>query len=290
MTSDAPVVHAAGGVLWRDSPHGSQIALVHRPRYDDWSLPKGKRKAGEQLLVTAVREVQEETGHLPHLGPFLARCSYPVTVDGRPAIKVVKYWAMADAGGRFAPNDEVDEILWLGVEEAAARTQFPVDRTVLRAFAALPDATSTLIVIRNASAARSSRTQRGLDRRGQARADALIPVLRGLGINRLLSTPALRCLDTLAPYATDSGLAVDAQLADAAGAGLARRLLDLAGSGQRVALCADGATLARLVPALTEGGGLTPRSGPAIKKGSWRLMHVADGQLLSIEAEEEAAA
>ncbi|CAN5233280.1 8-oxo-(d)GTP phosphatase [soil metagenome] len=267
-----PTIRAAGGVLWRDSPAGPQIALVHRPRYDDWSLPKGKRKAGEQLLVTAVREVQEETGHRPRLGAFLGQSSYPVTSSGRRSVKTVKYWAMAATGGRFEPTDEVDEMAWLAVEAATDRVRFPVDRTVLRAFAALPAPTSTLLVIRGAPSSR--------------RADGLVPVLRALASDRLLSAPATDCQDTLAAYAAESGLAVDDRSPD--DTDLARELLELAAAGQRVALCADADTVAWLVPALTEHGGLTSRPEPTIRKGGWCLMHVADGHLLSVEREDAA--
>ena len=88
-------------MLWRGDPTTPEVALVHRPRYDDWSLPKGKAKAGEHLLVTAVREIAEETGHQPRVGPVLATVRYRVTTGGRPATKVVSYWAMRSAGGQL---------------------------------------------------------------------------------------------------------------------------------------------------------------------------------------------
>ena len=107
-------VLAAGAVLWRASDDGSEpeVAVIHRPRYDDWSLPKGKVEVGENEPVTAVREVHEETGFSCHLGRRLASVSYPVETQG---IKKVRYWAAHIVDGEFAPNSEVDELKWLPV-------------------------------------------------------------------------------------------------------------------------------------------------------------------------------
>jgi len=294
--SDPGVVEAAGGVLWRESARGREIVLVHRPRYDDWSLPKGKRKPGEHLLLTAAREVEEETGHRPRVGPFLAQYSYPVTAAGKPAVKVVKYWAMAEAGGRFRANDEVDKILWLGAEEAMERSQFPIDRQVLKAFVQLPPRTSTLLVVRNGSAGtargRSSR-ERPLDRRGRGQADALVPVLARLGITRLLSTGSARCIETLTPYATSADLEVHIddglERQPDVGAATAQRLLGLATKGEQVAVCAEGEVVARLVGALGPAPGADPHQDAVIRKGGWYVVHVADGQLIAVEREEAAA-
>jgi 8-oxo-dGTP diphosphatase len=132
VTTDA--VQAAGGVVWRRSPTGElQVLLVHRPRYDDWSVPKGKLGADEDHATAAVREVEEETGLRCTLGPELPSTSY-VDRKGRP--KQVRYWAMTPAAGQFAPTDEVDEVRWLPVDAAAARLSYPRDRAVLDALRA----------------------------------------------------------------------------------------------------------------------------------------------------------
>ena len=91
-----------------------EVAVVHRPRYDDWSLPKGKVDPGETEPVTAVREVAEETGYAAQLGRRLAAVSYPVETQG---IKKVRYWAARTLDGEFTPNDEVDELKWLPVSD-----------------------------------------------------------------------------------------------------------------------------------------------------------------------------
>jgi 8-oxo-dGTP pyrophosphatase MutT (NUDIX family) len=131
MDVTAAAVEAAGGVVWRRSPAGElEILLVHRPRYDDWTVPKGKLGAGEDHAGAALREVEEETGLRCTLGEELPSTSY-VDRKGRP--KRVRYWAMTPAGGEFTPTDEVDEVQWLPVDTAASLLTYPRDRAVLDA-------------------------------------------------------------------------------------------------------------------------------------------------------------
>jgi 8-oxo-dGTP diphosphatase len=119
-------VQAAGGVLVRDG----RVALVHRPRYEDWSLPKGKLDRGESFEEAALREVEEETGLRAELGEELPSTHYRDSKD-RP--KVVRYWRMTPLSGEFEPNDEVDELRWLEPDEAAELLTFDRDREVLEA-------------------------------------------------------------------------------------------------------------------------------------------------------------
>ncbi|MET7682728.1 NUDIX hydrolase [Streptomyces sp. NPDC005423] len=137
MTSTSPndsTVEAAGCVLWRRSPTDGtlQICLVHRPKYDDWSHPKGKLKRGEDPLAGARREVEEETGYTASPGAALPTSYY--LANDRP--KRVRYWAAEAATGAFAPNDEVDRILWLPPAAARARLTQPRDRTLVDALLA----------------------------------------------------------------------------------------------------------------------------------------------------------
>ncbi|MFD8010259.1 NUDIX hydrolase [Streptomyces sp. NPDC058955] len=130
MTQAARPVLAAGCVLWRPAAgdgRAIEIALVHRPKYDDWSHPKGKRKRGESAEACAVREVLEETGHHCELGPRLPTVRY--TVDGRP--KEVAYWAARALGGTFVPGREVDRLRWLPPAQARTRLTQPRDRELL---------------------------------------------------------------------------------------------------------------------------------------------------------------
>ena len=135
---DGEPILAAGGVLWRPAGDSFEILLIHRPRYDDWTLPKGKVDADDaDLLATAQREVQEETGLRGRLGADLGEIHY--TVKGRP--KVVRYWAMeladdASATSAFEPNAEVDELAWLPPDEARTRLVYLPDAEIIDRFLA----------------------------------------------------------------------------------------------------------------------------------------------------------
>jgi 8-oxo-dGTP diphosphatase len=125
----ADEVQAAGGVVWRRSGDGGiEIALVHRPKYDDWSLPKGKLDEGEGFEEAALREVWEETGMRCELGRDLGETRYR---DNKDRPKVVRYWAMSDAQGDFEPNDEVDELRWVSIDEAQGMLSYEFDRDLV---------------------------------------------------------------------------------------------------------------------------------------------------------------
>jgi 8-oxo-dGTP pyrophosphatase MutT (NUDIX family) len=128
-----PLVIAAGGVVWRDGPRSGEpeVLLVHRPKYDDWSLPKGKRECGESDEACALREVEEESGLRCRLGPELASSAY-VDRKGRP--KEVRYWVMTVVDGAFTPTEEVDEVRWLSVNRARWLLSYDRDRAVLDSF------------------------------------------------------------------------------------------------------------------------------------------------------------
>ncbi|MFI7277616.1 NUDIX hydrolase [Streptomyces sp. NPDC049879] len=131
--TDAPgdpgPIRAAGCVLWRKAAGGGiEVALVHRPKYDDWSHPKGKLDNGEPHAAAAVREVREETGMDCVLGRPLPTARY-LTEGGRS--KVVRYWTAEAVRGRFEPNDEVDAVVWLAPPEARVRLTGEPDRTLL---------------------------------------------------------------------------------------------------------------------------------------------------------------
>lgn len=225
-TTTAPVVLAAGAVIWRPSDDRFEVALVHRPRYRDWSWPKGKLEPGESAPAAAVREVAEETGTPVVLGVPLPSMRYR-TPDG--AAKHVRYWAARvatdDDGAalgvrspvRRASLDEIDDTVWVSASAAADMLTRPTDRRPLDALQELWDrgrlSTRVLVVARHGRARKRSawdgaEATRPLTAQGRAQADALVAVLAAFGVREIVTSPWERCLRTVAPYAEDTGLPV----------------------------------------------------------------------------------
>jgi 8-oxo-(d)GTP phosphatase len=284
-------VEAAGGVLWRplttdadaSADAGSvEVALVHRPRYDDWSLPKGKLGPDEAPLLGGLREVEEETGFRARAGRFLTETRY--ATEAGP--KRVRYWAMEPVAGAFAPNHEVDRLAWLPVGEAGAWLGTDRDRPVLDAFTQQPTRTWACVVLRHAVAVERGRWDgddrtRPLDATGQRQAKALTAVLAGYGVSRVLSSDTVRCLDTVAPFAEEHRLAVEsepllsetgfARHPDAARA----RLQALAASGRTTVVCSHGDVVDDVVAAAVRALGAVPPSDTSARKaGAW-VLHLA---------------
>ncbi len=128
-SNENPQVRAAGGVLLRFAGEAVEVAVIHRPKYEDWSLPKGKLDAGEGYEQAAVREVEEETGMRAELGPELGPVSYR---DRKGRTKLVRYWLMRPLDGEFAPGSEVDELRWLDPEAATELLSYEHDAALVR--------------------------------------------------------------------------------------------------------------------------------------------------------------
>jgi 8-oxo-dGTP pyrophosphatase MutT (NUDIX family)/phosphohistidine phosphatase SixA len=203
-------IKAAGCVVWRDGRDGREVLIVHRPRYDDWSLPKGKCRADEPAPVAAVREVHEETGVLVRLGPEQRSLSY--RVDGAP--KEVRFWvAESVEHTKFKSNAEVDAIAWVTLAEARERLR---STEVAIAHAGLKGARPSrpLIVVRHALSVRrkdwsAEDPGRPLSRDGKEQSKRLSKLLACWAPTRLVSSPSRRCVDTLAPFADRTGLPID---------------------------------------------------------------------------------
>jgi len=210
-TPTPPALLAAGGVLWRPDGPETQVALVHRPRYDDWTLPKGKLGSGESLLLAAVREVNEETGAKVEVGRRLLSVEYRVGTNR----KRVAYWAMRQVGGDHEPNHETDEVRWMTIAEASRLVSYAVDRSVLADFARLPAASTSLLIWRHAKAGKRSEWTkddrlRPLDRIGRKQARDAVPFVEAFAPKRLYTADRVRCEQTIAPLAKASGLKVTA--------------------------------------------------------------------------------
>ncbi|HEY2505956.1 MAG TPA: NUDIX domain-containing protein [Streptosporangiaceae bacterium] len=209
-------VRAAGAVVWRPAAHGTEVALIHRPKYDDWSFPKGKIEPGEHVLLTAVREVFEETGLRVNLGRPLPTVRYAASGGVQ---KVVDYWVgqadqlAAPQQDSFVPGSEVDDLSWTAAVQAGARLTYRRDTETLRAFLAAAAVTVPLILLRHASAGRKSEwadddVKRPLDEAGLTEARLLADMLRCFGTCEVISSPAERCLASVRPYAERAGVGV----------------------------------------------------------------------------------
>lgn len=280
---DAYLIRAAGGVVWRraTSTGEAEVVLVHRPRFDDWTLPKGKLKRGEHPRVAAVREVGEETAIRAAVGPRLPTVRYEVWVQDALADKVVDYWAMsviADDG--FAPGQEVDQRAWLGLREALKRLSYPHDKRVLTAFAELPPVGAPVLLLRHATAGSRRRwtgpdSERPLDSLGQATAARLGDVVPSLAPRRLISASPRRCVQTLEPLAASLRLSieVDATFDEGSDPGAAAKELRRLAEVPTV-VCGQGGLI---TPALARipGSGATPHETE--KGAGWVLSFSAKG-------------
>ena len=207
--ANGPDVVAAGAVVARKGPEGHQVLLVHRPKYDDWSFPKGKQDPGEHVTVTAVREVLEETGVEIRLGRPLPPQLYAVS-GGRA--KKVHYWIGHVVGdddvSGYQVNEEVDELAWFDLEAAKARLTYLDDIELLEHYRSGKKRTRALVVVRHAKAVKRGAwdgpdPKRPLNEEGEAQAVALSPLLHAFGISRVLSSSSTRCVQTVEPFSTE---------------------------------------------------------------------------------------
>lgn len=281
------VIRAAGGVLYRPTLAGIEVCLVHRPRYDDWALPKGKLDGDEHPLAGAAREVTEETGctGVPRLK--LPTLAYDLP-DGTP--KTVDYWLMRLAEqGPVQDTAEVDEVAWLPIEEAAARLSYDDERTMLARAAELPPITSVVAMVRHAHAGerkewKGNDALRPIDALGRQQADRIGAVLALLRPVRLVAATPLRCKQTLEPLAAllgsapivQDGAFAEPATADEAPAKAklaAQRLLDLRGGGVPV-ICSQGKIMPTLLATLHDEADPAPYK--TAKGDGWLLTWAGD--------------
>jgi len=198
--SEAPLIQAAGAVLWRKSDISRlEIAVIHRPRYNDWSLPKGKVESGESHISAGYRELQEETGYESTFGPEIGTVVYKL--EGAP--KEVRYWAAAATVKTGTPNpQEVDEVLWLEPDKAKERLTNKDDRAIVDFFLEFGADTFPIILLRHAKALKRTDWDgddgdRPLEHRGQLQAKRLLPIYLPYRISEVHTSDALRCIETI---------------------------------------------------------------------------------------------
>ncbi len=284
MTVSDVAVRAAGGIVVRRDTAGVEIALVHRPSYDDWSLPKGKEEPGEEPRLTALREVGEETGVLCHIVGHAGTKRYEVAAG----TKQVEYFLMRPHRITARTHvEEVDDLKWVPWSEAHDVLTYELDRGLLDEVdvdAAM--VATSLHLIRHAAAGNRDRwegpdEERPLSAKGFRQADHLAASLAGVGITRVLSSPALRCVQTVEPLAAALGVEVEPfpELAEGSSpVAVAGLLTDVAGLD--AALCSHGDVIPEALEYLSAGGVRFRDRADQCRKGStWSILH--DGSRFS---------
>ena len=287
MTVTSSPVLAAGAVVWRATDDGVDVLLVHRPKYDDWSFPKGKLDPGEHLTVAAVREVCEETGLRVRLGAPLPRQEYQTAPD---TTKRVHYWAARAVGDEravddYEPNAEIDEVAWLRLDEAQQRLTYPRDAEILVEFGVSAYRSEPMVVLRHAKAKprdswEGPDRERGLAAPGEQQAQALVPLLRAYGVRQVISSDAERCKATVKPYADSTGLPVevDHRLSEEGlqDVSASSRMYGLLRRDEPLVVCSHRPVL----PSLFEALGVR---APKLDPGAFVVVHRENGQVRATE-------
>lgn len=275
-------VQAAGGVLWRRADDVVQVAVVHRPKYDDWSLPKGKLDDGELPVLGALREIAEETGFSGVAGRTLGTSRYRVLDRGRDVPKLVRWWAVQAQDGAFEPGPEVDHLQWLTVPQALRRVTAGRDSGPLEAFAAHPPETTTVLLVRHGSAGDREAWEgddgdRPLDSRGREQAVAAAVALPAYAPSAVRSAPPLRCTSTVQPLAERLGLPVvlDERLSELVWQDDPSAVVDavwsLGSNDVTTVACSQGGAVQEAVAALTAKAGIELGRVRARKGCLWAL-------------------
>lgn len=285
-------IQAAGAVLWRRGAEGGLlIALIHRPRYNDWSLPKGKVEVGESAIACAHREVMEETGFAGTFGPELGETIYEV--EG--SLKRVRYWAArASEAPTGKPNpNEVDEVRWLSPPAARALLTRVDDQSILDFFMEFGPETTPLVLLRHAKAMRRDEwdgddDNRPLDHLGQWQAKRMLPNFFPYGIVEIHSSEAMRCLETVEPMSRS--LKLDVLISQDLGEYLYLTnkdlslsfVQDLMSHGKSTIICSHNPILPKLMKKLVGKKNFKDLDGKLNPCEAW-VLHHRDGEIIAID-------
>lgn len=295
---------AAGAAVWREKKDGIQVLLVYRPRYDDWSIPKGKLDPGEAFVAAAVREVEEETGYRIRLHRPLPNVEY--VHNGRT--KIVRYWVgtvLSRSGPGPQDRREVDQVEWVPLDDAIARVTSSSDANVLKAMRKNLKAgeldTSSIIVQRHGAAQARSKWRKGdengrpLRRKGVKQAKALPPLVAAYAPATVVTSPWRRCLDTVAPYALAGGMDIvkKPELTEHAhrdrpsqAAAVMERVIDAA---KPTIVCTHRPVLPTIIAraksaASSAAAKKLPRTNPYLAAGEMLVLHTTqDGTIVDVE-------
>jgi phosphohistidine phosphatase SixA/8-oxo-dGTP pyrophosphatase MutT (NUDIX family) len=269
-------LRAAGAVVWRGDERRPEVAVIHRPAYDDWTFPKGKLKNGEHVIAAGLREVREETGMVVTLGRALP----PVHYLTRGRLKRVDYWAAraTDESADFAPGDEVDELRWLPLDLARQVLTWEWDSGLLRALVAAPLETVPLVLVRHGSAGsrqdwKGDDSRRPLDAVGRAQAETIARVLPAYRPEVLVSSPSRRCVQTLQPYGTE--IRTEPLLSEE-GQDPHKTAALVGDLRTAAAVCSHGKVLPGLVEALSG-------KDVHLRKGAFAVLHRLGERVVSVE-------
>ncbi|WP_182377837.1 NUDIX domain-containing protein [Nocardioides sp. WS12] len=281
-----PDILAAGVVVFRP---GREVLLVHRPKYDDWSFPKGKLDRAEHPTAAAVREVAEETGVHARLGPPLPTQRYPVG----SRMKTVYYWTGRVVGdddvSQYRPNHEIDQVRWVPFDEAPKLLTYDRDRETLAAALRVRRKTRAVVVLRHAQA-RSRTAWKGDDaartllRTGELQADRLVPLLAAYDVTRVVTSTSTRCVQTVHPFAQMAGYDLDLRrrLSEehATERAVTRIVEELVETDQGAVVCTHRPVLEWVYDAL---GLDSARGTPPLEAAEMLVLHVRKGAVVAVE-------
>lgn len=283
---------AAGAVVWRKNSKGvTEIAIVHRPKYDDYSLPKGKAEPGESLISTAYREVFEETNLTTQFGPFLGSVEYFSPLG----LKRVSYWAAKSIGEEnlFVLNDEVDRLNWIVISKAVDKLTSETDKEILGRFVNTFYDTQPLILLRHAKALARSEwpgddDDRPLDALGQIQASKLASIYQIFNLRQIHTSDAIRCYDTVIPLSKSLGLKLEVtgKLSESSFKKDKERAFDylkeVIKSNKSALLCSHNPILPKLLVKVSKKNELTPDNEKLQPADAW-ILHRDGKEVLQID-------
>jgi len=286
------VIMAAGAVVWRIHPDGSiKVVVIHRPAYDDWTLPKGKVEDDESLIACAYREIQEETGVRTQFGPYIGDTFYKV--GGVP--KVVRYWSakMIDGDDQGFDRSEVDKLLWLSPKEASKKLTIKDDRHILKKFMKIKRDSKPLILLRHAKALDRKEwsgddEDRPLTEDGRRQVQKLIKTMHVYGLTSIHTSDAIRCLDTAKPIADALGveLVVNSKLSEYEyhrdGKSAAKYIKGLFEQDERVLVCGHNPILTKIIKKMARRLDMYQEDF-SLGKGDAFILHRSKGKIRDLD-------